>query len=277
MSTEKKGKAGAPSKKKKLPRKELIRRIVMGVLIVVAAGSLGYFAFYSGEAESTERKFNRLSSLKNTNFTLFQPKTVKVDEPDAPPEILEDYITLYNKNKSLIGWIKIDDTIIDYPVMQSQNMEYYLDHNFSQEKDRNGCLFADKDCSIWPRSTNIIIYGHNMKSGKMFGSLTKYKSEDYFKKHPMIQFDTIYEKGTYAVMYVFSEVVHEETEVAFKYYQFIDANSAEEYDSYMQDMAEMSLYDTGVTSHLGDQLITLSTCDYVKGGERWVVVAKRVE
>ena len=221
--------------KKKLSKGEKIRRIVMVCLILVAVGSLGYFAFYSEESEATESHFNKLSKLKNTDFVLFKPKTVKVDDPEAPPEILEDYITLYNKNKSLIGWIKIDDTIIDYPVMQSQNMEYYLDHNFSQEKDRNGCLFADKECSIWPRSQNIIIYGHNMKSGKMFGSLTKYKSESYFKKHPMIRFDTLYEKGTYAVMYVFSEVVHEETEVAFKYYQFVNANSEEEYDSYMQD------------------------------------------
>ncbi len=263
--------------KKKLSRNEKIRRIVMAVLIVIAVGSLGYFVFYNGESESTEKKFNKLSKLKNTDFVLFEPKKVKADDPEAPPEVLEDYVTLYNKNKSLIGWLKIDDTIIDYPVMQSQNMEYYLDHNFSQEKDRNGCLFADKECSIWPRSQNIIIYGHNMKSGKMFGTLTKYKNEDYYKKHPFIRFDTLYEKGNYAVMYVFSEVVHEETEVAFKYYQFVNANSAEEYDSYMQDMADMSLYDTGVTSHLGDQLITLSTCDYVKGGERWVVVAKRVE
>lgn len=263
--------------KKKLSKKEKIRRIVMAALIVIAAGSLGYFVFYSGEAEATEKNFDKLSELKNTDYVLFKPTKLTADEPDAPPEVLEDYVTLYNKNKSLIGWIKIDDTIIDYPVMQSQNMEYYLDHNFSQEKDRNGCLFADKDCSIWPRSQNIIIYGHNMKSGKMFGTLTKYKSESYFKKHPMIRFDTLYEKGVYAVMYVFSEVVHEETEVAFKYYQFINANSEEEYDSYMNDMAEMSLYDTGVTSRLGDQLITLSTCDYVKGGERWVVVAKRVQ
>ena len=264
--------------KKQLSKNEKIRRIVMAVLIVVAVGSLGYFTFYSGEAEETESNFKKLSNLKNSDYQIFKPAArVTVDEPEAPPEILEDYITLYNKNKSLIGWLKIDDTIIDYPVMQSPNMEYYLDHNFSQEKDRNGCLFADKDCSIWPRSQNIIIYGHNMKSGKMFGSLTKYKSQSYFEKHPMIQFDTLYEKGTYAVMYVFSEVVHEETEVAFKYYQFINANSEEEYDSYMQDMAEMSLYDTGVTSRLGDELITLSTCDYVKGGERWVVVAKRVK
>lgn len=265
--------------KKKLPKSELIRRIVMVVLIMVAVLSLGYFTLYNQSASGSDKATQKLSKLKNTDFVLYKPKsaTMKVDDPLACPDILEDYKTLYNKNKSLIGWIKIADTIIDYPVMQSPNMEYYLDHNFSQQKDSNGCLFIDKDCSIWPKSQNLIIYGHNMKSGKMFGSLTNYKSENYFKKHPEIQFDTLYEKGTYKVMYVFSETVHEEAEVTFKYYQFINANSVEEYDSYMNDMAKMSLYDTGVKSHFGDELITLSTCDYVKGGERWVVVAKKIK
>lgn len=265
--------------KKKLPKSELIRRIIMAVLVVVAVLSLGYFSLYSQKTTESTNNTQKLSNLKNTDYVLFKPKraTVTVDDPLEPPDVLDDYVTLHNKNKSLIGWIKIADTIIDYPVMQSPNMEYYLDHNFEQEKDRNGCLFIDSECSIWPQSQNIIIYGHNMKSGKMFGSLTNYKSESYFKKHPEIQFDTIYEKGTYKVMYVFSEVVHEETEVTFKYYQFINANSEEEYDSYMHDMSEMSLYDTGVKSRFGDRLITLSTCDYVKGGERWVVVAKKIK
>lgn len=267
------------SKKKKLPRSERIRRAVMLILILIGVGSLGYFVFYNGESTQTEDNFNKLSELKKTDYVVSKPPkaTVTVDQPEAPPEVLDDYFTLYNKNKSLIGWIKIDDTIIDYPVMQSSNMEYYLDHNFSQQKDKNGCLFIDKDCSIWPQSQNIIIYGHNMKSGKMFGNLTSYKSESYYKKHPQIQFDTLYAKGIYDIMYVFSETVHEESEVAFKYYQFINANSVEEYDSYMNDMAAMSMYDTGVHSQFGDHLITLSTCDYVKGGERFVVVAKRVK
>ena len=161
--------------------------------------------------------------------------------------------------------------------MQSSNDEYYLDHNFEQEKDSNGSIFIDSACSIWPRSQNIIIYGHNMKSGKMFGGLDKYKDKGYCDKHPVISFDTLYEKGEYQVMYVFNEVIHEETEVAFKYYQFIDANSAQEYESDMEAMSEMSLYDTGVVSFYGDSLITLSTCDYSKGAERFVVVAKKID
>ena len=263
---------------KDLPRSIKIRKIITWVFALIGAGCLGYFAFYVRQADNTQENYEHLSDLKGTDYRQNKKAViVHLTKDEEAPDILEDYITLYNNNKSLVGWVKVDDTLIDYPVMQSPNNEYYLNHNFNQEKDNNGSIFIDSACSIWPRSQNIIMYGHNMKSGKMFGTLTKYKNEDYYKKHPFIRFDTLYEKGNYAVMYVFSEVVHEETEVAFKYYQFVNANSAEEYDSYMQEMADMSLYDTGVTSHLGDQLITLSTCDYVKGGERWVVVAKRVE
>ena len=86
----------------------------------------------------------------------------------------------------------------------------------------------------------------------------------------------IYEKGTYDVMYVFSEVVHEETEVTFKYYQFINANSGVEFDSYMDEMKKISLYETGVNAKYGDSLITLSTCDNSQEDGRFVVVAKKI-
>ncbi len=191
-------------------------------------------------------------------------------------EVLEEYQTLYNKNKSLIGWLKIDDTNIDYPVMQTVNNEYYLDHNYSQEYDKNGSLFLDKDCDIVHRNTNLIIYGHHMKSGKMFGNLNKYSSEEYAKQHATIQFDTIYEKGTYEVMYVFRSRIYNEEEIVFKYYQFFDAASEKEFNSQMQEMAALSLYDTGVTASYGDELLTLSTCDNSEQDGRFVVVAKRV-
>ena len=129
----------------------------------------------------------------------------------------------------------------------------------------------------YPRSQNLILYGHHMRSGKMFGDLEKYSSESYYKKHSIIQFDTIYEKGTYQVMYVFRAKVLKENEIAFKYYQFIDANSAEEFDSYMREMKEMSLYDTGVSAQYGEELLTLSTCDHSQTDGRFVVVAKRVQ
>ena len=134
----------------------------------------------------------------------------------------------------------------------------------------------DKDCVAYPRSQNLILYGHHMRSGKMFGDLEKYSSESYYKKHSIIQFDTIYEKGTYQVMYVFRAKVLKENEIAFKYYQFIDANSAEEFDSYMREMKEMSLYDTGVSVGIEDQVLTLSTCTKSGKEHRFVVHAKRI-
>lgn len=193
------------------------------------------------------------------------------------PDILSEYEILYNKNKKLIGWVKIADTNIDYPVMQTSDNEYYLTHDFDQNKDKNGCIFMDKDCNVIDRSTNLIIYGHDMKSGAMFGHLDKYTDESFFKEHQTFQFDTIYEKGTYQVVYVFQAKVLAEDEIAFKYYQFIDANSEEEFLSNMAEMAAMSLYDTGVTPPYGSELVTLSTCDTSQGAEgRFVVVGMRV-
>ena len=135
----------------------------------------------------------------------------------------------------------------------------------------------DKDCDVLKPSTNYIIYGHHMKSGNMFGKLDLYEDEDYCKEHPCIRFDTIYEKGIYEVMYVFRSRVYSEEEIVFKYYQFIDANSEQEFNSYMSEMAEMSLYDTGVTAEYGDQLLTLSTCDYQEKNGRFVVVARKIK
>jgi len=260
------------SKKKKMDA----RRIAMIICALVAIGSLSYFAIYNYQLTHNTSMSEELLTAKDNNFVLIPRAKVNLNNTDTP-DVLEEYASVYELNKSLVGWIRIDDTKVDYPVMQTKNNDYYLNHNFDQEKDNNGSIFIDKDCSIWPRSQNLIIYGHNMKSGKMFGSLKNYKNLDYYKKHPYIQFDSLYEKGKYEVMYVFSEVVHDEVEVAFKYYQFINANSETEYNSYMKDMAEMSLYDTGVQSRYGDALITLSTCDYTENAERFVIVAKKVE
>ena len=265
------------AKNKKRKKKLDARQTVMLLCIIIAIGSFGYLAFYNYQASHSSEQVDNLNKVKDDNsFVRKYKATVKLDDKETP-DILEEYVGPFNLNQKLVGWVKIDGTKVDYPVMQTSNNDYYLDHNFDQEEDKNGSIFLDKECSIWPRSQNLLIYGHNMKSGKMSGTLKSYKDKAFFDKHPQIQFDTIYEKGIYDVMYVFSEVVHEETEVTFKYYQFINANSADEYNSYMKDMSEMSLYDTGVTSVYGDALITLSTCDYTKGAERFVIVAKKVK
>ncbi len=116
-----------------------------------------------------------------------------------------------------------------------------------------------------------------MNNGKMFSSLIKYANKDFYEKHKIIHFDTIYEKGNYEVMYAFRSRVYAADVITFKYYQFIDADSKEEFDSNMEEMAAISLIDTGVTAHLGDKLLTLSTCDYQEQNGRFVVVAKKID
>lgn len=262
--------------RRELKRRERRRRFLIICCSVVAIGCLGYFGTYSYYADRTEMDYSELAQLKGT-ARLSPTVTIHyTQEEEKELAVLEEYQTLYNKNKSLIGWLKIADTNIDYPVMQTVNNEYYLDHNYNQEYDRNGSLFLDKDCDIVHRNTNLIIYGHHMKSGKMFGSLNDYQNEEYGKKHSLIQFDTIYEKGTYQVMYVFRSRVYSEEEVVFKYYQFLDAVSEKEFTSNMQEMAQLSLYDTGVTAQFGDELLTLSTCDSSEKDGRFVVVAKKI-
>lgn len=263
-----------------LRKQEKRRKLIVVLSSLVAVLCFGYFGVYYFFAARTSMDYEQLSDLKGSDalsetqekndFSLHK-SSVKL------PDILDEYKTLYSKNKRLIGWLKIDDTNIDYPVMQTENNEYYLDHNFNQEYDKNGSLFLDCDCNVYPRSTNMIIYGHHMKSGSMFGNLQQYAKESYGKKHSVIEFDTIYEKATYQVMYVFRSQVYNEDDVVFKYYQFIEANSEEEFNFYMKEMASMSLYDTGVSANFGDSLLTLSTCDSSQTDGRFVVVAKRIK
>jgi len=269
--------------KEELRKQEKRRRYFMLTAGIIAVFCLGYFGMYSYFDYKTRSTYEELSALKE------QPVITSPVQKDTEPvihytqnetpearEVLDEYKNLINKNKKLIGWVKIDDTNIDYPVMQTSDNEYYLDHNLNQEYDKNGSIFMDKDCDVLKPSTNYILYGHHMKSGKMFGGLHLYSNKSYYEKHKYIEFDTIYEKGVFEIMYVFRSKVYSEEEIVFKYYQFIDAVSEQEFDSNMREMAALSMYDTGVTARYGDQLLTLSTCDYQEKDGRFVVVAKKV-
>ena len=262
-----------------LRQQEKRRKWIIVLCSLLAITCFGYYGVYNYFGDRTTGTYEEWAEIKeNSAKTPKKEKTYTFNEETGSikAEVLAEYEILHNKNKSLIGWVKIDDTIIDYPVMQTSSNTYYLDHNIEQEYDKNGSIFMDMDCDVLKPSTNFIIYGHHMKSGKMFGDLDKYSDESYYKEHPIIQFDTIYEKGIYAIMYVFRSKVYNEDEIVFKYYQFIEANSAEEFYSNMNEMSGMSLYDTGVTAAYGDRLLTLSTCDSSEPDGRFVVVAKKI-
>ena len=277
--------------RKILEQQEKTRRIILFASLFVAAACILYIAIYNIAKNRSDRTADLLSNLKDQATSEAQAQTEGSSESGAPiihyvdeeevPDILPEYINLYNQNKRLIGWLEIADIdgepFLEYPVMQTTDNEYYLTHGFNQENDKNGCIFMDCNCDAIKPSDNLILYGHHMQSGRMFGNLVKYEDYNFYLTHRIIKFDTIYEHGEYEVMYAFRTSLKTEDDISFKYYQFIDANGAEEFNSYMNEMASMALYDTGVTAVWGDHLLTLSTCDYEEKNGRFAVVARRIE
>lgn len=183
------------------------------------------------------------------------------------------YADLYAQNNDFIGWIKIDDTAIDYPVMQSKdNPDFYLTHNFNKEYSRFGVPYIQENCSLL--SDNIIIYGHNMKNKSMFNELTKYSNKNFYNFHKFIELDTLSDQRTYEVICAFKTVANAN---GFQYFDFVKANTEEDFSAYIEKCKALSFYDTGVTTECGDKLITLSTCEYSQNNGRFVVVAKLIE
>ena len=167
---------------------------------------------------------------------------------------IPEYQELYLENNDMVGWIKIDDTKTNY-----------------------GCPYVQQNCDMEQPSDNIVIYGHNMNDSSMFSALTKYKSKDFWESHKYIAFDTLTDKQNYEVIAAFKTVVYTDNADSFKYYQFVNAETAEEFNAYIGKCKELSLYDTGLNAEYRDKLITLSTCEYSRTNGRFVVVARLVK
>lgn len=201
-------------------------------------------------------------------------ETEPAAEPE--PEILPQYAELAQQNPDMFGWIKIDGTPVDYPVMHTpDDPEKYLRRGFDGEYSMAGTIFLDCRCS--PDSDNLIVYGHNMKNNTMFGSILNYKDQSYWELHPVIHFDTLHEKQDYEVLAAFYDRVYTPKDTCFKYYNFIDAADGYAFDDAIRSYREKALYDTGVSAQYGDTLLTLSTCAYHVENGRFVIVARKIE
>lgn len=201
------------------------------------------------------------------------------EDPDREdtPEVLTEYAVLHNMYPNVVGWLKVDGTPIDYPVMRNETDEdYYLNHNFQGETDSRGALFIDHDSSVWPLDENLVIYGHNMKNNSIFGSLDNYLDQSFYEEYNRIEFDTLYEKGTYQIVAVVKTAVKQEEEDGFRYYWFHNYGSEEDFEDFLKFIKENQVYDTGELLQYGDNTIMLSTCEYSVDNGRLVVIAKRI-
>ncbi len=207
------------------------------------------------------------------------PEPVATATPEPTPAPVENpYKDSYLANDDMAAWLQIPDTVIDYPVMWTPEDEnYYLRRGFDKSKNNAGCLILDTDSCVDPLTTNLIIHGHNMNAGTMFGTLSDYEKESFFQEHRNIILYTEACQRNYEVIAVFRSQVYKKKDQVFKFYKFFQADTEEEFNDFYDNIKAMSLYDTGVTAEFGDRFLTLSTCSYHVETGRFVVVAKEIE
>lgn len=245
-----------------------LRRILFLIFFAVFVFSAAAIARYAANSYAQKRSYRHLVELAEQSA---ENETAQPVQPQEPT-MLARYEALYRENDDLVGWIKIDGTNINYPVVQSKDApNFYLKHDFEKNYTDYGCPYAQQNCDVQAPSDNVVLYGHNMKDGTMFCDLTNYKNESFWAQHRTIQFDTLTQKNEYTVIAAFKGEAAE----LFAYNAFVDAATPEEFDAYVAAVKELALYDTGISAAYGDKLITLSTCEYSFENGRMVVVAKR--
>ena len=238
-------------------------RILLLTLAAVFLASAAGIARYAADSCTQTRMYRQLAAQKEKFLG---------DAVSAGNNFLPQYRALYTQNNDLAGWIQIDGTNINYPVMWTpNNPTYYLKHSFEKEYSDYGVPYIDEDC-VMGESNNYVIYGHHMKNETMFHDLCNYASKDFYDEHPIIKFDTLFGFGEYQIVAVFRFDTNNDT---FRYNQFTDMDE-EHFNNFMNSVHLRQLYDTGVDAEYGDHLITLSTCEYTYTNGRFVVVAKKV-
>ena len=188
---------------------------------------------------------------------------------------LKKYQVLIDLNQDFYGWLTIEGTNIDLPVVTTANNDYYLTHDFYQEESKYGTLFLDYESDVRKPSRNLIIYGHNMSDCSMLHDLLAYKDEAFYEDHKTFNFDTIYGKEIYEVVAAFYSQVYNRGDEVFKYYKFTNPTKTE-MTEFLEQIKKMSQYDTKVGTSNEDFYITLSTCAYHTRNGRFVVVGRKI-
>ena len=289
---------------KEAAQKFQYQKVLGRLAAVLAVAFFGYFAYAEVAEVMHTRELERLArerqeAMQQAAVTDETPTTqeepVEGDANTEPEEesnpfardelvdpatltVLPEYEEFLSQNPDLVGWLTIQGTKVDYPVVQkTEDNDYYLNHSFDGSEDSAGTIYVDYRSDIVNPTTNTMVYGHNMKNGTMFGSLKNYLQEDFFKEYRYIQFNTIYEHRLYQVVSVgLSEVAYQD-ENSYRYYNFIQANNMEEWQEFVDNVNSLAIYQSDVTLEPSDEILTLSTCNSYTEDGRLFIVAKRIQ
>lgn len=216
------------------------KSVLLIVIILLAAGLVCGISF---ELKSHS------SDLTVTDTAVGESTTVPVK-----------YKEYYEKNNDFVGWIKIDDTTIDYPVVQGEDNDYYLAHNFDKEAEARGTIFMAYDCDKNLKSKNTVIHGHNWLDKTVFSELEEYADFDYYKSHPVIEYNTRTELHKWKIVAVFITSASENEDNGYVFNYVYPNMGGDNFASYSSELKKRSLFNTGVEYNENDKFLTLSTC-----------------
>jgi sortase B len=250
--------------------KKIINYVII-VLLLISITTASVLLWHEYSLNKNGEEFVELSKI------LRQQTEVKEKNEDSSKEILSvssGFSELKKTNDDLVGWLTIEGTPIDLPIMFTPEFpEYYLRRNFNKDYSISGTPFIDERCILEPQSSNIIIYGHKMRDKSMFSTLSNYKDNDYFINHPTISFYTEVSTQIYKVFGIIETEIYSDTE--FNYYAMLDTKA--KFDLFVKAVKDNSLNDVEMNVEYGDKLISLSTCILDSEIGRFIVVGKLVD
>lgn len=262
---------------KKGSGKSSVRKTILNTLIIIFAAvfalSVYYLVNYLLEGKKAEDAFDKLRYDPTVAAAISEGADANGDYPERQAH----YQELFGKNKDFAGWLRIYDMPIDYPVMHTpSNQDYYLHRNFEKKYSGAGTLFAAAQTDVEKPSDVIILYGHKMKNGSMFGRLSSLEGKAFYQKHRYIQLDTLKERRHYLIFRVLKTVVNSGRADEYRYYDYDDFRDEADFQAFMAKSKEKEFFDTGEKVSFGDKILLLSTCEYSRKNSRLLVMAKEI-
>lgn len=251
--------------------------IILLLLIVILAISSFFIIKEFAENKKETDIYDELQEIVIEENTDIDTKNVDTEIEKSEEESSNKYNleNIAKINSDVVGWIKIENTNIDYPVMQ--NGDYYLHRNIYKNYSSHGTPYLAEYCNI-QYSDNLIIYGHHMNDNSMFAQLDNYKKHSFYENNKYIKFYSYYNgitiEKTYEIAIAFKTVVY--SDKGFKYYNYTNFSDVQELNDFIENCRKLEFYNTGIDINYGDKLITLSTCEYSQKNGRIVVVAKQI-
>lgn len=239
------------------------RKIIVLLIFVLAAVLAFSCVMIFREVSQSEKEKDDFEKLGEIIVEEIPSEIIKEEEKEESTS-KRNLKPLFEQNQDCIGWVFIEDTNIDYPVMYTpQEPQKYLRKNFEGEYAMSGVPFMEGTRSL--ADDNIVIYGHNMKNGTMFSDITKYVDKAYYEQHKVMEFETAEGLKQYDIF----AVAHiEEIDI---WYYFASAINEEHFDEMIDYIKDYALYDTEIVPEYGKQLLTLSTC-YGKNNEDRLII-----